>query len=121
MLELITDLPSTVVGVRASGTVSKEDFDKVLVPALSDLAQRTGKINYLLVLETDISNFTLGAWIDDLKLGVKHFMKWNRIAIVSNQRGVTRFSDMFGLVMPGDARGFPPEELEQAKTWVAGS
>lgn len=119
MLTLMNDLPSHVVGVKATGDVGKEDFEKVLIPALEDLVNRTGKINYLLYLDTGISNFTLGAWFKDVQLGLKNFKKWNKMAIVSDQRGVNTFSDVFGYVIPGDSKGFKISELEEAKIWVA--
>lgn len=118
MFSIIDDLPNTVVGVKATGTIDKSDFEKVLIPALQALADRTGKINYLLQLETDISNFTFGAWLDDAKLGLKHFRQWHRVAIVTDQKGVEKFSDVFSFLVPGEYKGFPLRELERAKKWV---
>lgn len=119
MLSLIKDLPSHVTGVRATGKVTKYDFEQVLIPAIDDLVKRTGKINYLLLLETDVSNFTLGAWIDDAKIGLKHFTQWNKIAVVTDQKAVEKFSDIFGYIVPGDSKGFKLAELEEAKKWVS--
>ena len=118
MFSLMNDFPETVVAVKATGTVDKNDFETVLIPALQSLVDRFGKINYLLLLETDISNFTLGAWVDDAKLGLKHFTKWNKVAIVTDQKGVEKFSDVFGYVVPGEFKGFTLSELEEAKRWV---
>ncbi|MEO5648096.1 MAG: STAS/SEC14 domain-containing protein [Chitinophagaceae bacterium] len=119
MLTLINDLPSHVVGLKATGDIGKEDLENVLIPALEELLKRTGKINYLLLLETGLSNFTLAAWFKDVQLGLKNFKKWNRIAIVSDQNGVNTFSDVFGYIIPGDSKGFRISELEEAKLWVA--
>ena len=119
MFSIITDLPNTVVGVKATGTVDKDDFEKVLIPALQELSDRTGKINYLLLLETDISNFTFGAWIDDAKMGLKHLTKWHRVAIVTDQKGVEKFSNIFSFVVPGEYKGYPLSELTIAKKWVS--
>ena len=119
MLTIIHDLPPHVLGIRATGAVTKQDFDAVLKPALDSLLKRTGKINYLLLLETTVSNFTIGAWIDDLILGIRHFAHWNRIAIVTNERMVEKFSDAFGFVLPGESKGFTFAELPEAKIWVS--
>ena len=113
------DLPPHVVGIRATGAVTKQDFDEVLKPALDALVKRTGKINYLLLLETTVSNFTIGAWMDDLVIGVKHFTHWNRIAVVTNEKLVEKFSDAFGLIVPGESKGFTLAELATAKEWVS--
>lgn len=119
MLSIMHDLPPHVLGIRATGAVTKQDFDEVLKPALDALLKRTGKINYLLLLETTVSNFTLGAWVDDLVLGLKHYTHWNRIAIVTNEKLVEKFSDAFGFVLPGQSKGFTLGELAKAKEWVS--
>jgi hypothetical protein len=119
MLQTISDLPGHVVGITASGNVTKEDYENVLVPAIDLLAKRTKELNFLLVLETPVKNFTLGAWWEDAKLGLKHFTQWNKVAIVTAEKGVEKFSDMFGKVVPGEFKGFATHELETAKAWVA--
>ena len=48
MLALIHDLPSNVVGVKATGVVSKEDYENLLLPALDELYKRTGAVSLLL-------------------------------------------------------------------------
>jgi len=90
-----------------------------LQPALAELKNRTGKINYLLHLETQVSNFTLGAWLKNLVVGLKHFTQWNRIVVVANETMVEKFSDAFSLVVPGKSKGFKPGELTKAKLWVS--
>jgi hypothetical protein len=119
MYQILDDVPANVVGVRAVGNITKEDFENVLLPAFEDLAKRTGQVNFLQLLDTDIKNFTLGAWIDDMKAGLKHFTKWNKVAIVSDQKGVNKFSDLFSYVAPGEFKGFPIAEYEEAKKWVS--
>jgi len=119
MLTLLKDLPPHVVGIKATGKVTKEECDKVLIPALDNLVERTGKINYLLLIETDLSNFTLGFLMDDIAVGVKHFSKWNKIAVVTHQKAVEKFSDMFSVIVPGESKGFKLEELATAKKWIS--
>ena len=84
MLQLLEDLPEHVVGVRATGNVTKEDIETVLIPAIDALVAKTDKINYLLILETDLSNWDFGAWVSDAKLGIQNFTKWTKIAVVSD-------------------------------------
>jgi hypothetical protein len=119
MLQFINDLPPHVVGIHAIGEVTKEDMNAVLIPRLDELVEKQGEINYLLVLETDVSNFTAGAWLEDFKLGLKNFTKWNRIAIVSDQKAVELFSYAFKVFIPGKSKGFPLSKLQDAVTWVS--
>jgi hypothetical protein len=118
MLQFINDLEPHVVGVHAIGEVTKDDLEKVLLPRIDELAARQGEINYLLVLETDVQNWTAGAWWNDIKLGLKNFTKWNKIAVVSDQKGVQWFTDAFRLFVPGKSKGFSLAQLEEAIKWV---
>lgn len=72
-----------------------------------------------MLLETDISNFTYGAWMQDAKLSLKHFAKWNKIAIVTDQKLIEKVSRIFNFVSPAQAKGFPVSAVEPAKAWVA--
>jgi hypothetical protein len=42
MLERVLDLPAGIYGIRAAGTVSKEDYDQVVAPLLEE-ARRQGR------------------------------------------------------------------------------
>ncbi len=119
MLEGIIGLPPTVAAFKATGKVHRDDYEKILIPEVDKVAKIYGKINFLLVLETNVANYSLGAWIDDAWIGLKHFTQWQKIAIVSNQNTVKKITDMLGHLVPGKAKGFKLEDLETAKKWVA--
>lgn len=119
MLTVIKDLPDHVFGVRASGEVNKEDLEKVLLPGLSRLTDKYNEIYYLLVLDTKVQNFTAGAWVQDMIAGVRHLTQWKKMAIVTDQKAVEKFTDIFSYVSPGEAKGFEPSELIAAIEWIS--
>lgn len=120
MLQFINDLPENIVGIHAVGEVTKEDIDTVLIPRLDDLVKRQGEINYMLVLETNAQNFSAGAWLDDVKVGLKHFTKWKKVAVVTDQKSVEWFtSHVFKFLIPGKAKGFSLDKLEEAVKWIS--
>ncbi len=119
MIEVINGLPSYVAGFRATGKVTSEDYQKIIYPLVDSIAKAFGKINYLLVIETPLSNYSAGAWIDDALLGVKYFTKWNKLAIVSHSDGIKKFTDVFGKLIPGETKGFKTEDLPVAKEWIS--
>ena len=118
MLTVIDQLPDHVFGVRANGEVTKDDLKNVLLLGLESLTERYDEIYYLLVLETKVQNFTAGAWIQDLIAGIKHLSKWKKIAIVTDQEAVEKFTDLFSYISPGEARGYELSELQMAKDWL---
>lgn len=119
MLQLMKDLPQHVVGVRAVGNVNKEDYEQTLVPAIEKAANEFKEINLLMVLETDITNFTYGAWMQDAKVSLKHYAKWYKVAIVTDQKAIEKISQYLSFLTPAEVKGFPVSDVELAKAWVA--
>jgi hypothetical protein len=119
MLTKLDNLPEYVLGIRAAGEVDKNDLDNVLLPGLKALADQYGEIYYLLVLETPVQNFTAGAWWKDVVAGIKHLTHWKKMAIVTDQKAVETFTDLFSYVSPGEAKGFELSELDEAIAWVS--
>lgn len=119
MLILIPNLPDHVFGVKAVGEVTAEDLKSVLLPGLEVIKAKYGEIHYMLVLETKVENFTAGAWFQDMVAGLKHLTAWKKMAIVTDQKAVEKFTDAFSYVTPGEAKGFSLAELKAAIDWVS--
>ncbi len=118
MIEQIKNLPENMVGFRASGEVTKDDFD-IVHKKVEQLVDRTGKLNYMLFLDTPPSEFTMGAWWEDALLGMKNITKWNRAAIISDSETVDKFTAVFSKVMPGEFKVFQKNDLERAIEWTS--
>ena len=118
MIEQIKNLPDNMVGFRASGEVVKDDFD-VVHKKVEQLVDKTGKLNYMLFLDTPPSEFTIGAWWEDALLGVKNITKWNRAAIISDSETVDKFTAFFSKIMPGEFKVFQKNDLERAIDWTS--
>lgn len=119
MIEIIPNLPINVAAFRASGTVTKSDYETVLIPHVDLIQKASGKINFLLWIDTDVSHYTIGAWIDDALVGFKHFTHWHKIAIVSQQRTVKKITNVLGQLIPGETRGYINSELAEALRWIS--
>lgn len=120
MIETLNSLPANVAGFRATGEVTQDDFKNIVFPEVERLVEKQKDLNYLLLLDTDISNFTAGAWFQDVVLGLKNLTNWNRAAIVSDSEGVIKFTDAFSVLAPGEYKGYKKSEFEQAVSWVSG-
>ncbi|MCX8532989.1 STAS/SEC14 domain-containing protein [Chryseobacterium luquanense] len=117
MITIINDAPENVAAFNATGDVTKEDFENLVVPYVKNKVEQFDELNYLLYLDTDLSNFTMGAWLQDALLGIKNLSKWNRAAIVTDKEGVQNFTDIFSVLMPGEFKSFPKENLYNALYW----
>lgn len=119
MIEIMNDLPPHVAAFKASGKVTRSDYENVLMPHVDKTGKAFRKISFLLELDTNVGKYTIGAWADDLLVGIKHISQWHRVAIVSDQNAVKKITDIFGHLVPGEYKGFAIAELEAAKTWVS--
>jgi hypothetical protein len=119
MLQFISDLPPHVVGIHASGDVTQYEYEVTLIPLLDELLKKNKRINFILILETDIKDFTPGAWCGNVKIGLKYFFKWNKVVVVSDQKGVHGISDLFRYIIPGKYKSFPLDQIDKALRWVA--
>jgi SpoIIAA-like len=119
MIEIIKGLSPNIAAFRAIGKVTKEDYEKVLMPEVDRISKAFDKINFLLILDTKVGNYSFGAWVDDALVGVKHLFRWHKVAIISDQKMVKKITDVFGLLVPGEYKGFLREETAVAKKWVS--
>jgi len=65
-------VPDEVVVLTAKGTVTGEDYENVLVPAIEERLKRHQKIGMLYHLGPDFTGFTAGAMWDDAKAGARY-------------------------------------------------
>ncbi len=119
MIHQIENLPANMVGFKATGMISESDFTDTVMPKVKQLIESTDKLNYMLVLDTSVKNFTIGAWIKDALMGVKHLTKWNRCAIVSDVNAIRTLTDAFSILMPGEFKGFEHNAIDEAIAWTS--
>ena len=118
MIELLTNLPDNVVGIRASGHVSAADYETVLMPAVETGLAKHDRLRLLYQLGGDFTGFSPGAMWDDMKMGIAHLRAWERIAVVTDVSWVATAARMFRFVMPCPVRVFSVEERAKAEAWI---
>ncbi|MXS70398.1 STAS/SEC14 domain-containing protein [Flavobacteriaceae bacterium W22] len=117
MITIINDAPENVAAFCATGEITKEDFENIVIPRVKKKVEQFNELNYLLYLDTDLGNFTAGAWLQDALLGIKNLTRWNRAAIVTDKEGVQNFTEIFSVLMPGEFKSFPKKNLYNALFW----
>lgn len=120
MISILQNVPDNVAAFEATGEVTKDNFENVVIPLVKKKVEQYDDLNYLLLLNTDVKNFTAGAWWEDAILGLKNLTKWNRAAIVTSSENIIGFTDFFSKIMPGEFKGFRKEEYDNAVQWVSG-
>ena len=119
MLKVIEDLPDHVVGIRASGQVTAEDYQNVLVPEIEKRLSRHWRLRLLYVFGRDFEDFSAAAAWEDAKVGMRHFTHFERIAVVSDVEWLRRMVKVFGVLLPGEVRVFENSGLKEATAWIS--
>jgi len=120
MITVMNGVPENVAAFTASGDVTKEDFTNTVLPVVKELVIKYDELNYLMVIDTSVKNFSGSAWLQDIMLGIKNMTKWKRAAIITDSDTINWFTDVFSYIVPGEFKGFYPEQLPVAIEWVAG-
>lgn len=119
MVELLKDFPPHVAAYRAKDAVSKEEYEKVVMARVDEVAEEFGKINFLVLLQTDMENYSIGAFIDYLKVSFEHFTKWNRMAIVTDEKWIRKAYQILSPLVHGEIKGYELNQFEEARKWVS--
>lgn len=117
MITIIPDSPENVAAFKASEEVTKQDFERVVNPQVERKVKKFEELNYLMLIDTELKDFTSGAWFQDFLLGIKNLARWNRAAIVTDNHQVQNFTEIFSVLMPGEFKAFPKDNLYNALYW----
>ncbi|HVN51219.1 MAG TPA: STAS/SEC14 domain-containing protein [Acidimicrobiales bacterium] len=118
MLEKLSDLPDGVLGFRASGELTADDYRTVLVPAVEAALGTRDKLRLLYILGEDLEGLSAGAAWQDTKVGIGHVTRWEKVAVVSDKDWLRHSVDVFGYLIPGEIKAFLPSEEADARAWV---
>ncbi|HUY70624.1 MAG TPA: STAS/SEC14 domain-containing protein [Gaiellaceae bacterium] len=122
MIERVAELPAGVLGFRASGKMTREEYREIMKPIYAAL-ERGEKLNIYFELADDFDGLELGALWEDMKaagsVGLKHRSSWQRMALVTDKEWIKRAAAIAGPLAPGELRLFASDERVEAKRWIA--
>ncbi|MEM8841959.1 MAG: STAS/SEC14 domain-containing protein [Pseudomonadota bacterium] len=118
MLDATFDPDTKLVTVLASGHVTHEDYEAVMIPTVENAAAGGGKIRLLYILGPEFEGFGAHAMWDDTKLGMRHFSDFEKVAAVTDNILIQNAVRAFGMLMPAEVRAFDLADREAAEAWV---
>ncbi|HEY1280568.1 MAG TPA: STAS/SEC14 domain-containing protein, partial [Acidimicrobiales bacterium] len=118
MLKEIAEAPAGVIGFELEGEITAEDYKDTLLPAIQQSAAK-GDVRIVIVMPK-FEGMSGGALWQDLKMGVEHWGKWKRIALVTDVEWMAHGVQWFGWMTPGEVKHFPLAERGAALQWAAG-
>lgn len=122
MIEVLSDMPAGVTGVRVSGRVSGEDI-RAFKPLMEEIGS-SGELRIVEVIDPDYEGFGPGGLVEDLKVGFgvlfQRHSDFKRIAVVSDKPWVAHTLHAVAWMIPGELEIFALSDVERAKEWAAG-
>lgn len=118
MVERIEGLPPNVIGCRTSGTVTREDHERLIGPAIEQARCSGAKIRLLFQLDHRVDGFdTSGLW-GEAMMGAQTLSVFERIAVVADVDWLHTAVRMFGRALPCEVRAFRQAEFDEARAWI---
>lgn len=118
MIEVLNGFPPTVMGFACKSQMTKEDYEHVLMPAVGQALADYTRVRLYFRIDPDFAGVEPGALWEDLKLGMEHFFRWDRIALVTDVEWVRQTFKAFSYLMPCAARVFRLDDVSKANAWV---
>jgi SpoIIAA-like len=119
MIETLQNFPTHVIAVVCRGHVTKAEYDAVLVPAINKALDEHDEVRLYYETADDFSGIDAGAVWEDVKIGLEHFRRWERIAVVTDVEWIRNTMLVFRFLLPGETKVFPASAAAQARTWIA--
>jgi hypothetical protein len=117
VVERITGLADGVVGMRAVGTFSVDDYTKTIEPELERLEHAHRELRLLLQLGPEFDGFGEGAW-GDLTSELRS-TPFHRGAVVTDDAAIRTGVALLRFTLHGHVRSFANGDYDRAVAWVA--
>jgi hypothetical protein len=118
MIEMLSDFPDNVVAVACGGRVTKAEYQAKIIPTVKDALARHEKIRIYCEIRDDLDTIEAGALWADLKLGLRHYFRWGRMAIVAPGNKIRRAVTFLGFLIRAEIKMFSISERPAARAWI---
>jgi hypothetical protein len=119
MFKIIKSNSSNTITIEASGKITKEDYSEVLKPLLDNIKDEEKKIKLLFHTKSDFDGYTSEAVWEDFKLGIHHFLTFEKCAIVTDESWIKNSCKFFSPLIPCPVKIFEAKDLDKAQEWLA--
>jgi hypothetical protein len=119
MIEQLPNSQGNILGLRASGKLTDEDYEDVLVPGIEAIIKEHGKIRFLFYLDDGFDGWEPGAMWEDFKLGFGDIRKeCEKLALVGGPDWVEWAMKLSSHLIHGEVKTFDVDQLQAAWDWI---
>jgi SpoIIAA-like len=120
MIERLEGFPGNVCAFVCHGHVTREDYTTVLVPAVEAAFKNFDKVRLYYETAPDFTGIDPSAVWQDTMVGMGHFFRWERIAVVTDVDWIKNTFSFFTFMMPAPMKVFPSSGADEARIWILG-
>jgi hypothetical protein len=118
MLERLGDAPEGIVGVKAVGRLTREDYEKVLAPMIEGARRQGRRLRFLYEAGPEFAGFTPSAAWEDAKISLRSMRLFAACAVVTDHDWIREATRIAGFFMPCPVRVFPSRDRDKAIAWL---
>jgi hypothetical protein len=116
MLQILGQTEGNLIATRATGNLTEADYDKLL-PLLNNIVEKHKKIRWYFEME-GFEGWKPKAFWEDLKFDVQHANKFEKVAMVGDEKWEDWMTDLMKPFTSAEVKFFDLEEKEIAKKWI---
>jgi len=116
--EILEGYAADVLAISAHGTLTRHDYEEVLIPKIKEKVHQEGKIKLLFVFGDDFSGYSPGAAWDDMKFGFLHMGEMSGLAIVTDNAWLRLGFKTFAPLISCPVALFHTSEQADAQKWI---
>lgn len=118
MIEQLTGFPENILAFACHGHVTRPEYEGVLIPAVERALQQHEKVRLYYEIGSDFEGIDPSAVWADVKVGMGHLARWERIAVVTDVLWIENTMKVFSFLLPGAMRIFPLADAAAARDWI---
>ena len=118
MFLIMPESEGKVIGLRATGKLTDQDYQEVLIPSLEALINQHGKVRLLCFIDEEFTGLEAGAVWDDAKFFLLHKDDVEKMAIAGGPKWIELIMKLFAPLMKGDVKTFSGDQLPEAWDWI---
>jgi hypothetical protein len=118
MIEIMPETEGKTLVIKATESLTSQDYEDIFIPQLNQLIDKFGKISVVVYLAENFTGWELGAAWDDAVFGIQHRHDFEKVAVVSDQKWVKWATKIGSYFMEGQAATYTLTEFQDAVAWV---
>ena len=118
MIAIMQETEGRAFVVKATESLTSQDYEKIFIPQLKQLIDKFGKIRVVLYLDENFTGWELGAAWDDAVFGIQHRHDFEKVAVVSDKKWVEWATKIGSYFMDGQVATYTLAEFKDAVAWV---